>query len=62
MIAQLQFWYSGGRGYYVRRTKDFNDFHHYDNYVKWMKNKGYTLDEVWTEDKKLLKYFESQMI
>ena len=59
MKAQFQFWYTGGRGYYVSRTKEFNDIYHYENYIKWMERKGYVLDEVWTDDEKLLKYFEN---
>lgn len=56
MKAQIQFWYTGGRGYNVGRTKDFNDLEHFDNYIKWMERKGYILDDVWTEDEKLLQH------
>ena len=56
--AQFQFWYSQGRGYSVGRTKEFNDLYHYDNYINWMERKGYTLDEVWTEDERLIKHLQ----
>jgi len=58
MKAKIQFWYTGGRGYNVGRDMVFNDLKHFDNYIKWMERKGYILNDVWTEDEKLLQHLQ----
>lgn len=55
MKAQLSFW-DKSMTYTFSVYKTFNSGQHYDNYVAKMESLGYTQDETWTQDEKLIAY------